>query len=166
MSNVPQPLVLLVGHCMPDAWMLRGAIGRVDDGIEIPMLRRSSGQSEGWMAIWIFGPNNPHEGRLQLAHGTVGYMREMPRIQSLGQLQSLQDKTLEVGMGPSMRQPIGKGRRFKHALGGGGGDALEGGAEMRSKVTGVSNNRDGVPTKTPFDPRQLPPGGSDRGRDV
>ena len=35
MSDVPQPLVLLVGHCMPDAWMLRGAIGRVDDAIEI-----------------------------------------------------------------------------------------------------------------------------------
>lgn len=35
MSDAPSPLVLLVGHCMPDAWMLRGAVGRADDSIDI-----------------------------------------------------------------------------------------------------------------------------------
>ena len=42
MNPEDTPMVLLVGHCTPDAWMLRTAVGRADDAAEIEVVNDES----------------------------------------------------------------------------------------------------------------------------
>ena len=42
MRTQETPLILLVGHCTPDAWMLRTAVGRADEDAEIDVVNDES----------------------------------------------------------------------------------------------------------------------------
>ncbi len=72
MTDPVSPLVLLVGHCTPDAWMLRTAVGRVDAGLELEAVNEHGDLSEHVAANrrpLVLLVNRKLDGRFDAADG-------------------------------------------------------------------------------------------------
>ena len=83
MRTQETPLILLVGHCTPDAWMLRTAVGRADEDAEIDVVNEEVASSSRtrvhtpkrtggyffirWHLTWVITPRPPRGGGCNLS---------------------------------------------------------------------------------------------------